>query len=199
MTFSIYEHGNTDIWSELQIANTSLDILTMRVIEMTIHDLLCQSERALKSQDTISDKDQESPLIVQLPVANNGKIVFNSLIVDIRALFEKRHRNFGVPNSWCSGGHPGSQPPQGVCGAMREVEHRPRRRARWQKKRRYKYPSEMTFRFLAAFPQIKHVNGLPIRIEQFVSTIGMQSYTAQLPHSYLFILFPYCYVDDLLH
>jgi hypothetical protein len=62
-----------------------------------------------------------------IPLTDDGKVVLDTLIVDVGALFEKRHGDFLVTDARNSGGH-------ALCGTLEsanrtggsvgEVEHR---------------------------------------------------------------------------
>lgn len=59
---------------------------------------------------------------VDEPAANNVEVVVNALVVDVRALLEQRHGDFGIANAFDGSGHTGGQPPCRFCSALR-VEH----------------------------------------------------------------------------
>jgi hypothetical protein len=59
---------------------------------------------------------------LSVPTANNVEVVVNALVVDVRALLEQRHGDFGVANALDGSGHTGGQPPCRFCSALR-VEH----------------------------------------------------------------------------
>ena len=63
----------------------------------------------------------------EVPVTDDGKIVLNSLIVDICACLKERHRNFGVTYSLGDTGHAPRKALDGTPCLGRaggEVEHR---------------------------------------------------------------------------
>lgn len=64
------------------------------------------------------------------PFADDCKVIFNALVIDVDTFFKERHRYFGVTNARSSGGHACGQPlqrPHSIGGSMGEVEHRQRR------------------------------------------------------------------------
>ena len=63
----------------------------------------------------------------EAPVTDDGKVVLNSLIVDICARLKERHRNFGVTYSFSDTGHAPRKALDGTPCLGRagdEVEHR---------------------------------------------------------------------------
>lgn len=53
------------------------------------------------------DKEQNTACFEtgRIPLADDGEVVFDSLIVDICASLKKRHRNFRVANSFGNASH----------------------------------------------------------------------------------------------
>lgn len=84
-----------------------------------------------------ANKDKENTI----PVADNGQVVLDTLIVDISAFFKTGHGDFDVANSLCMSSHALGDMPQGtdcLSSLVGDVEHRTQRRSRrgfWLKER----------------------------------------------------------------
>ena len=72
MLFRSILTGNS-IGPKLEIALASLDILTMRIVEMGIEDLLCVCERSIE------------------PLSDDLKLLVHRLIIDVVAFFHRCH------------------------------------------------------------------------------------------------------------
>jgi hypothetical protein len=111
--------GWTHIWSESEVADTSFDILAVSVVKMSIQNLF--RERQWSSQSNESKMNQRLCIVRSyIPVADNGKIVLNSLVVNVCAFFEQRHGHFRISNARYSCGHACGKPlqrPHGIGGS----------------------------------------------------------------------------------
>jgi len=98
------EKLNAHVWAQLEVTNPASDILVVRVIEMTIEDFLRKCERALEPV-VRSEVEYSQFKRRKIPVADDGKIVLDSLIVDIGGRLKKGYMNFGVANSFGNASH----------------------------------------------------------------------------------------------
>ena len=46
---------------------------------------------------------------VRAPFTDDGEVVLDTLVVYVRALFEERHGNLCIADTWGDGGHPSSE------------------------------------------------------------------------------------------
>jgi len=99
---------------------------------MAVNNFLGKSKRAVQPV-------QNEPILQAItrpnysPLANNSEVIFDALVVDVLALFNVGHCDFGVTNARSSGSQAGSEgtphDARSVGRSLREVQHPARGKA----------------------------------------------------------------------
>ncbi|KAH3664269.1 hypothetical protein OGAPHI_004621 [Ogataea philodendri] len=80
---------SNSVWSELQVRNTSLDVLSMRIVQVTVQQLLCVGQRSVQSAlDDIK--------VLQLLLVVNEVVLLQQVHSHFGVLGEVRHRSHGT-------------------------------------------------------------------------------------------------------
>ena len=100
---------NTYVRTQLEVARPPDDILVVRVVEMTVHDLFGHRQRPLQpSQRQLRVESKGGD--IRAPIAYDSEVILDTLVVDVRVRFEQRHGDLLVANLALSdGGHAGGQ------------------------------------------------------------------------------------------
>lgn len=101
---------STYVRTQLEVARPPVNVLVVRVVEMTVHDLLGHCQRPLKPvrrQLHVRSGGGD----IRAPLTYDSEVVLDTLVVDVRVRFEERHGDLLVANlTLCNGGHAGGQP-----------------------------------------------------------------------------------------
>lgn len=120
--------NGTHVWAELEVADTTRDVLAMRVVKMSVQDLFGERQRSVQPENPSVVRTAQKERYA--PRADDLQIIFNALVIDEGALLEKGHGDFLVADSGGSGGHASGQALRSVGGIGRlggEAVHRLRR------------------------------------------------------------------------
>ena len=114
----------TYVRTKLEVGNTALDVLVVGVVEVTVHNLLGESEWPLEpAQDVRRVEDTEKKR--GLPLADDSKVILDALVVDVGALLEEGHGDLLVADAFRNGGHARREALHCRGGsAVRDVKHR---------------------------------------------------------------------------
>lgn len=118
--------NRTCVRAKFEVAGAANDILVDRVVKMAVKDFLRKSERAVEAGIRVRRKNRWNKSS-DLPLADDGKVVLDALVVDVCALFEERHGNFLVADAGGSGGHTFGGTLESANrsgGSVGKVEHR---------------------------------------------------------------------------
>ena len=100
---------NTYVRTQLEVARPPDDVLVVRVVKMTVHDLFGHRQWSLKPgrrQLRVHSKGGD----VRAPITYDSEVVLDTLVVDVRVRFEQRHGDLLVANlALGDGGHAGGQ------------------------------------------------------------------------------------------
>lgn len=106
----------TYVRTKLEVGNTALDILVVGVVEVTVHNLLGESEWPLEPvwgvrrvEGTEKKRD--------LPLADDSKVILDALVVDVDIGLKAGHGDLGGPNGLRGGGEACGQPLDGARGS----------------------------------------------------------------------------------
>lgn len=99
----------THVRTQLEVARPPDEVLVVRVVEVTVHNLfghrqwpLKPGRRQLRVESAGGD--------VRAPIAYDSEVVLDTLVVDVRVRFEQRHGDLLVANlALSNGGHAGGQ------------------------------------------------------------------------------------------
>ena len=129
----------THVGTELEVARSALDVLVVWVVGVTVHNLLGEGEWPLEPFAGGERRVWRGKRRAQLPLADDGEVILDALVVDKPVLLQEGHCDFGVADAAVNGGRKtllarGGEAAQGGFGGLRKhgcaYDYRRRRTSR---------------------------------------------------------------------